>query len=239
MSIDYKLHPYSFAGGDDYRARVEYNKVVDLDFVIKAMEVHNPGFGPSIMVAVFKEFLTTLIYLLLQGYKIVTPFAVFSLTIKGTFTSPDDHFDHQRHRLEITVAPGDPLKNGFKGEATARKRPLKLPYPTISRCTNLADPDLESSLTPGRMADLRGYNLKFDQKDPSQGIFLTPVSHPDSLDPLGPPIRVEDIGHNKGRKLVFVAPADLPPGLYRLEVRARFGRHSLRSGHLSNVLTVV
>ncbi|MCB0211833.1 MAG: DUF4469 domain-containing protein [Anaerolineae bacterium] len=237
MAIDYKLYEYNLPSGADYRAKVDHSGVIDLDGVIEEMTIHHTGISQAIMVAVFREFLKTLVYLLIRGNKVVTPFAVFSLTIKGPFTSPDDQFDRQRHRLEIAITPGDELESGFAGKARTQKKPVLLRYPTLNQCTDAAT-DTTDSLTPGRMASLKGLYLKFDERDPSQGIFLTSVSDPDSLDPLGPPVRVEDIGHNKGRKLVFGVPPDLPPGLYRLEVRARFGKHTLRTGHLDKVLRV-
>ncbi|MCB0172699.1 MAG: DUF4469 domain-containing protein [Anaerolineae bacterium] len=43
---------------------------------------------------------------------------------------------------------------------------------------------------------------------------------------------------NTSKELIFLVPADLPSGAYRLEVRARFGKHR-RSGQLRDVLMVV
>lgn len=238
MAIDYKLHEYNLPSGADYRARVQHQRVIDLDGVIRTMGQYQSGISRAIMAAVLEAFLKTLISLLLDGYKVVTPFAVFSITIKGTFTSPEDKFDHRRHKLELLITPGDLLKDGFEQEARATKRKLVLPHPRLDRCTQVSAPADASTLYPGRMASLHGANLKFDLHDPDQGIFLTPVQSSAAPEPVGPPIRVEDVGHNKGRKLVFVVPADLPPGAYRLEVRARFGRHTVRAGQLSKVLVV-
>ena len=111
MSIDYKLHEYNLPSGADYRARVQHQRTLDLDDVINHMVTFNSGLSKAIMIAVFGEFLRTLIFLLVDGYKIETPFAVFSITIKGTFASPDDKFDYQRHKIELNIAVGDPLKD--------------------------------------------------------------------------------------------------------------------------------
>ena len=237
MTIDYKLHEYNFATGADYRARVQYQRVIDLDGVINEMAMHNTGISRAIMMAVFQEFFKTLLYLLLQGHKIVTPFGVFGVTIKGTFETPDDKFDSRRHTLELTITPGDQLKQDFAAKARVRKRRLKLPQPELNQCLTVTD-STSGSLIPGRMASIQGRNLKFDLSDPTQGIFLTPVKSNQNPESIGPPIRVEDVGHNKGRKLIFVVPLDLPAGTYRLEVCARFGRHSLRTGQLGKLLIV-
>ncbi|MCB9109117.1 MAG: DUF4469 domain-containing protein [Anaerolineales bacterium] len=52
------------------------------------------------------------------------------------------------------------------------------------------------------------------------------------------PFRIEYVATNTSKELIFLVPADLPPGAYRVEVRARFGKH-LRSGQLRDVLMVV
>lgn len=238
MSIDYKLHEYNLPSGADYRARVQHQRTLDLDDVINHMAARNSGISKAIMIVVFGEFLKTLITLLVDGYKIETPFAVFSITIKGDFTSPDDKFDHQRHKIELNIAVGDPLKDGFAGQLRPRKRQMVLPHPIISRCTSGSAPTASNVLWPGRIATIHGTGLKFDENDPSQGIFLTPVQSSADPQPMGSPLRIDDVGHNKGRKLVFVVPPDLPPGLYQLEVRARFGRHTVRTGQYSQVLIV-
>ena len=53
----------------------------------------------------------------------------------------------------------------------------------------------------------------------------------------GMPFRIEYVATNTSKELIFLVPADLPSGAYRLEVRARFGKH-LRSGQLRDILAV-
>jgi hypothetical protein len=94
-------------------------------------------------------------------------------------------------------------------------------------------------LIPAEMAQVYGYDLKFDRADPRQGIFLLPVKADNPAKPAGAPVRVEQVGYNKGRKLVFIVPADLPAGAYLLEVCARMGRNTLRCGQFPEVLRVL
>jgi hypothetical protein len=81
------------------------------------------------------------------------------------------------------------------------------------------------------MAQVTGHRLKFDPDDPEQGIFLIPAKN-------GKAIRINETARNKGRELIFMVPSDLPVGLYVLEVRTIFGRHSLRTGRLEEKLIV-
>jgi len=43
---------------------------------------------------------------------------------------------------------------------------------------------------------------------------------------------------NTGRELSFLVPAQLKPGDFTVEVRARYGSERLRSGRLEQTLTV-
>lgn len=53
----------------------------------------------------------------------------------------------------------------------------------------------------------------------------------------GVPFRIEYVATNTSKELIFLVPADLPSGAYRLEVRARFGKHR-RNGQLRDILAV-
>jgi hypothetical protein len=65
--------------------------------------------------------------------------------------------------------------------------------------------------------------------DPVQGLFFRAAD--------GSATRVEDVGWNKDRHLLFIVPA-LPAGDYGMEVRAVVGACGLRVGVLGTVLHV-
>jgi hypothetical protein len=52
------------------------------------------------------------------------------------------------------------------------------------------------------------------------------------------PIRVEDVAQLTNRELIFRVPDDLAAGHYKVEVRCRFGKNSLRIGRLEEELMV-
>ena len=84
-------------------------------------------------------------------------------------------------------------------------------------------------VTPGWEGRLIGRRLQFDPADPEQGIFYIAAD--------GTPTRVEAVGWNKDRHLMFIVPA-LAAGDYGLEVRALVGSRGLCSGALGAVLQV-
>jgi hypothetical protein len=239
MTIQYKLFENHLPNGaDSYRARVAYNRVVDLDGVIETMDYRSSSITRADMLAVLEDFHQALLMLLWEGTKVVTPFGVYGLTVKGHFESTLDRFDARRHRLEITTKPGQRLQQEFARKARAKKKKAIRPNPIPECYRNLADSEVDGILTPGRMAQVTGHRLKFDPDDPEQGLFLIPARNGDQITPPGPAIRITDIARNKGRELIFMVPAHLPVGAYVLEVRALFGQHSLRSGRLEEKLIV-
>ena len=239
MRIRYTLHDYLFNGSKSYRARVKYSRVVDLEGVIEDMKLPFAGLTKAVVVAILTEFARVILRLLLEGCKIVTPFGEFGLTIKGEFDSTLARFDGRKQHFEIKIKPDEWMQDQVKANARPQKveaRP-KRPYPHT--LLNMRDEDAKGILIPGEMAQVQGYDLKFDRADPRQGIFLLPVKEDDPAKPAGAPVRVEQVGYNKGRKLVFIVPADLPAGTYLLEVCARIGRNSLRRGQFPKVLRVL
>lgn len=238
MTINYVLHKNDLPnGGVAWRARVSYVRVANMEAVINRMISQNSTITRPDMLAVFEDFLQALLHLLLEGVRVVTPFGEFGLTIKGNFESDQDHA--RRHQIELLLKPGKRLEREFKRQARARKVEGKVPYPNPKRLFNTSDPAVSNCLIPGHMTRLSGYHLKFDPGDERQGIFLIPITEDNIASTAGPAVRVSQVGHNTSRQLIFLVPSDLPPGAYRLEVRAVFGRNTLRSGRLDEVLHVV
>lgn len=239
MTIKYHLHKNHLPNGaDSYRARVEYVRVMNLEGVLDRMVSQHSSITRADMLAVLEEFLVAVLQLLLDGMRVVTPFGEFGLTIKGSFASMEDKFHAGRHQVELVLKPGKRLEREFKGQARARKVEGKVPYPTPRRYINLANPAAADRLIPGQMARLTGAHLKYDPADERQGLFLVPLTAGLDSRPTGPAVRVSQVGHNTSRQLIFLLPLDLPPGPYRLEVRAVFGLDQLRTGRLQEVLLV-
>ncbi|NJN98781.1 MAG: DUF4469 domain-containing protein [Anaerolineales bacterium] len=80
------------------------------------------------------------------------------------------------------------------------------------------------------MAEINGYRLKFDEADPTQGIFFIAAD--------GSASRASLMVKNSRRQLIFEAPAGLTAGDYTVEVRSSLGNGHVRVGHLPATLTV-
>ena len=97
-------------------------------------------------------------------------------------------------------------------------------------------PDTE--LAPGHNARILGNRLRFDLADPEQGLFIVPVDD-SGLANNSQAIAVEEFARIAPQKITFRVPDTLSPGLYKLEVRAKYGKSGLRTGELEDVLTVI
>lgn len=238
MTIHYKLQPCSLPGGHKkFRARVKYNRTYTMEDILDLLDYHSAGVSRATLLAVFEEIHLLLERMLLEGNKIETPLGIFGLKIKGYFPSDEARFT-DANTLEITIVPTERLTKAVTLKAKIRKKPATVPEPSLHSYTNMAHPDSKNILTPGHMARVSGYDLKFDANDPQQGIFLRPVKNGNRSVSAGPSVRVEEIGLNTGRQLIFHVPADLPVGMYVLEVKALFGTASLRTGEFKHLLIV-
>ncbi len=66
------------------------------------------------------------------------------------------------------------------------------------------------------MGQVNGHRLKFDQADPTQGVFFIAVD--------GSETRASLMVKNTARQLIFEAPAGLAAGDYTLEVRVNYSQ---------------
>jgi hypothetical protein len=168
--------------------------------------------------------------LLLDGLNVCTPSANYRVSIRGHFEGPQDSFDPERHQLVARISPGADLKTALKGPIKVSKRPAVPHGPIPLTYTDVLSDTRNQLLTPGGIGQLTGYRLKFDRQDPEQGVFFLATD--------GGETRAQHFVENRPRRLVFAVP-ELPPGQYRLEVRA-YPRNSskLNSNPLEETLTV-
>lgn len=167
-----------------------------------------------------------------KGERINTEMYSVKSSIKGVFRSSDDSYDAARHSVVYHITPGPRMR---KLERTAKPRKVKAapPMPEPSDFTDAATGERNRMATPGGIASLRGYNLKFDLADPSQGLFFIAADNPQTV------VRAEQFTHIKPSELHFLVPP-LAPGEYRMEVRAKLrNTKALRSGMLTDIIEVI
>jgi hypothetical protein len=166
------------------------------------------------------------------GYQIEHPLGWVYPLIEGVFYGPDDEYDPQRHSLDVGFGELD-IKDWLEGYRMMAQREMEgPPHPLLDGYEDVDTGLTDGPLSPGHEVWLRGYWLRFRRADPEQGIFLIAKDGA---------TRREGAATFAGLcRAIFTLPRDLPPGSYRLEVRAiLIPRDGLQRGALPAPVPVV
>jgi hypothetical protein len=232
MTVSYALFENHVSpSGGTYRAAIQSVGRVELDGVIDRMLERSSTITRADALAVLEEYFGAIESLVLEGFKVVTPSAVYGVSIKGVFDSAADGYDSSRHSIEPSVSAGAQFRRAVRERAQVQKAEATKPRPNPVEFIDTNTGRRNSILTPGGMAQLLGHRLKFDLNDPAQGIFFTHVGNGDT------PVRAEVVGKNLPSEIMFLVPAALPDGDYALTIKAQFG-DEMRAGGLEEILTV-
>ena len=239
MKSTYKLYKTGYSNGDKkYHAKVQHHQVVTDDDILDMMMVNGSPFTRSDTEAVINKYHDAINYAARNGAQVVTRSARYGFTIKGVFNGPQDQFDRSRHQIVANVQPGSEFKEIVEGGVTVEKEANHKKQPELDVYVNLYHGSPDTELTPGHNARILGNRLRFDLADPEQGLFIVPVDAVGLLNP-GEAVKVEEFTRVTPKEITFRVPDTLSPGLYKLEVRAKYGKSGLRTGELEDVLTVI
>jgi hypothetical protein len=228
MAIKYSLFPDTFSSAANrFRAVVQSAGAMSYEQVVDRIVKQNTTVTRADTLAVLEALFAVLIDALLLGFTINTPFGNFRITIKGGFEGETDSFTPGRNTVEVSISPGSRLKEAM-GQAGVVKQEDSERLPRPKRFLDIKTGEYNSVISPGAMGQITGYRLKYDPADPEQGIFFI----------NGSATRVDMIGKNSASELMFMIPAELIPGEYRLEVRSALHNTKLFTGVLKEPLTV-
>lgn len=232
MSITYSLHKNHLATAPEgsFRAIVQFKDTINTDKLIDRMMEREPGITREVAEAAVRLYHSTIYTYVLDGHRVVTPFGVVGVSVKGNFVRQTDSFDGSRHSIEPTLTPGVELRRMVHEKAQVQQEEASTRLPNPIEYRDLPSGEFDSTLTPGRVAEINGYRLKFDEADPTQGIFFIAAD--------GSASRASLMVKNSPRQLLFEAPAGLASGEYTVEVRSSMGNGYVRVGHLPATLTV-
>lgn len=214
---------------DDRYAQVESSRTASLDDVVDEITKRGTAIGRGDVASVLDTFQDVLVDFLTGGSNVSVPFANYSVSIQGVFTSEADAFDPSRHAVLPRVQAGAALRRAFRNGVPVERVEPSAQTPSLRSYYDHLAKERDSALTPGGVGEVEGARLAFDAEDEAQGVFF--------LAEDGTATRAETVPINKPSQLMVVVPAGLAPGAYRLEVRAAFG-DEVREGRLLSVLTV-
>lgn len=234
----YKLVESHFLNGEEkFHARVVHIETLYMEDIIDLMNYHGSTVTLADIHAVKEDMVNAITRSVLQGKRVVTPFGTYSLSIKGSFDSPEDTLDPERHEVLASVVPSSEMKAVVNNKVSLSKHRPGLRRPSPRTFKSFDKTGGETALSPGHTARIYGELLRFDPDDEQQGIFLLPTGNGSLLN-NAEPVRVEEVTRSTPSEATFLVPPDLPPGDYILEVRAQVTKNSIRSGQLEQYLTV-
>lgn len=237
-AASYNLVKSHFLNGEDkYHARVQHTETLYMDDIIDLMAYHGSTVTRADIHAVKEDMLNAIILAVLMGKRVVTPFGIYSLSVKGTFDSLEDTLDPVRHQVLAAVSASSEIKDAIDNKVSLSKQRAGVRRPSPLNLKNFHKAAAEGELTPSHAARVYGDLLRFDPEDPEQGIFLIPAGEEGLLNGAEP-VRMEEVIRSTPSEATFLVPADLAPGDYILEVRTRFNQKNLRTGQLEQTLTV-
>jgi hypothetical protein len=234
MSLNYALYENNLKSSkpNSYVAKPLVDVTKTLDEVLNETTEHGSTVTKAEALAFFEEMVVVILKALIQGFAINTPLFNLSFSISGTFDSPDDTFDPARHAINIIITPGTRIKD-IISKINLSKVTATKPKPVVTDFFDHSTQSHNDTLTKGGIGKLTGVKLQIDEKDEQQGIFFLPV--------LGGIIYKSTgfLVKNDPSELIFTIPADLTPGEYNIEVRAKLNDgKELRKGSYEKILTV-
>lgn len=238
MSSSYKLYKSNYSNGDNqYYAKVQHHEVMTEEDIIDMMMLNGSPFSKADTQAIINKYHDTINTAARNGRQVVTRNVRYSFTIKGVFNGPQDQLDSHRHQIVANVLPGPDFKEAVENGVSITKEATYKKRPELAGYANLLKGASDAELSPGHNASLQGNQLRFDQDDPAQGLFIVPVDA-NGITNHSQAVPVEEFARIVPKEITFRVPDNLSPGLYKLEVRARYRQSSLRTGQLETVLTV-
>ena len=211
-------------------ARVVPAGTITLEELIDLAAERNTTVARSDLLASAEDLFQLMIERILDGYNVQTPLVDISLVFEGRFEGLQDQFDPQRHKVKAAFRTGWRLRRALRHFRAVELAEDRQRGPAPEDLLDVNSGTHNERLTPGGIAKLWGYRLKFDPADPAQGIFLVAADRQET--------RVTVVAHTGIKQLFFSLP-DLPAGRYRLEVRTiPRNSSSLCRGTLPDALVV-
>lgn len=194
----------------------ESSDTVDFDHFVDFMAKGRTTLTKTDILAAMQLYKEELQRQLAEGKTVKTPTGSFFLCAGGTMENLDESFlpwdKTNNHEIRLHHKPERSFEAAIKeGLKTVREEKPDLGAPSITLVRSTAD-ETPDTIRPGDIIQVRGLRLRFEAKDPGQGIFFVSESGTEQRSPFYPMILP--------RTILASVPQALAPGLYAVEVRA-------------------
>jgi hypothetical protein len=188
-------------------------RVYTFDEVLQRINNRYTGLTPTQLLAASKELFEEIGLIVENGDGVITPIVNIYPGMTGVYNGATDSFDPKRHRCRANLTAGTQLNAAVKKIKTEKiVVPEALPY--ILEVKDIVSGSVNEALTTGGVIQLRGCKLKLVPTLPDDGIYLTEEN--------GTVTKLSILVENKPARLMAMIPADLPQGIYTLEVKTSY-----------------
>jgi hypothetical protein len=155
-----------------------------------------------------------------NGASVAFGLGYFSVGVNGVFFGDDPGWNSKEHSLIVKVTPTAELRNTVKN-ASVNLRGDAPVGTAISKVIDVVTGEINTLLTPGGAINIIGSRIKIAGESASNGISLLNQTSGDETK-----IPMSAIAINEPSKLVFVLPAGITPGDYKIRITTQFANSS-------------
>lgn len=233
MSIKYYLQNIPTTQNPSNKSgRVKQHGTLDENAILDEMLKRSNNLSKQEIFAVIDLYTEVLSDQVKEGFGVITRLANFRPDIKGVFNSAADSFDPARHNFRAAISEGVVLKRKMRSAMGERQTTSAVSAPLLADYYDYDTATSNRLLTPGSIGKITGEALKFNEFNANEGIYL--IREVDNG-----AIKVETVSVLTDKRLMFLIPAKLAIGDYKLEVRrACKGSSEIYVGELFEKITV-
>jgi hypothetical protein len=213
-----------------YVALVHGYKTITQEQLINVMANANTTVSRQDIIVVLDLLESAVKEQLLNGNRVVTNLFNCRVSIKGGFESLEEDFDRDTNKVKVSMSAARSLQKYVDHEAATEKVRGKVRLPEVDRVLDFTTNAVNSTVSPGRMAELKGCNLFLNGTDPEEGIYFVGEE-------TGEEVKVDVINRKTSGTVLFTVPEGITAGNYKVTVRCGFGS-DVREGSLKDIISV-
>ena len=215
-TIKTKLHEHHFENVEGkYIARTVNERTLGVEDIVNDMKNwDNYPESKEMAMNAIRSYLRTRSFRLADGFAVSDEFSTIYPHISGSFNSPNDPIDPEKHRIVFRHV------NNKKARDLAKEIDIEILEVAHPTGAIFYLEDNEESLPVnmyivGNMVTVRGDKIKIAGDHPGNGLYFVPV------DPTGPRAKMARIAENHGSKILGIAP-DTQHAYNRIEIRTQY-----------------
>jgi len=206
---------------NDFVARVASERSLGIDDICaSAVSRGGADISAAAMSHAVKLFLKEMGYQLCDGLSVnADSWFTVSASIKGSFYSPTEQFDHARHSCGFDFHQGARLRKELES-AEVQIIGVAETGAFIAQVVDIKTGAINDTITPNRNLRILGSKLKVAGENADNGVYFAPQDGGERVK-----VDVSDIVNNNPSEVLVVTPA-LPAGEYRVEIITQWGGNS-------------